>query len=77
MANYRIISTPEYPNGQVVPFTEEEETQRLTDIETAKVNQEAIKVEQDAKVANKTSGIAKLKAGEALNDAELSALFGD
>ena len=37
MANYRIISTPEYPNGQVVPFTEEEEAQRLTDIETAKV----------------------------------------
>jgi len=27
--------------------------------------------------ANKTSGKAKLKAGEALNDAELSALFGD
>ena len=77
MTNYRIISTPEYPNGQVVPFTEEEEAQRLTDIETAKVNQEAIKVEQDAKVANKASGKAKLKAGEALNDAELSALFGD
>ena len=26
---------------------------------------------------NKASGKAKLKAGEALNDAELSALFGD
>jgi len=27
--------------------------------------------------ANRASGKAKLKAGEALNDAELSALFGD
>jgi len=29
------------------------------------------------KETNKASGKAKLKAGEALNDAELSALFGD
>ncbi len=32
------------------------------------------KAEKDT---NKASGKAKLKAGEALNDAELSALFGD
>ena len=75
MANYRIISTPEYPNGQVVPFTEEEETQRLTDIETAKVNQEAIKVEQDAKDVKKASGKQKLK-DLGLDDAEIKALTG-
>ena len=33
--------------------------------------------EQTALKANKASGKAKLKAGEALNDAEVSALFGD
>ena len=75
MANYRIISTPEYPNGQVVPFTEEEEAQRLTDIETAKVNQEAIKVEQDAKDVKKASGKQKLK-DLGLDDAEIKALTG-
>ena len=41
--------------------------QRQSDFDTAKTNKEA----------NTTSGKAKLKAGEALNDAELSALFGD
>ena len=75
MANYRIISTPEYPNGQVVPFTEAEEAQRLTDIETAKVNQEATKVEQDAKDAKQASGKQKLK-DLGLDDAEIKALTG-
>ena len=36
-----------------------------------------IKDEETSEVNNKASGKAKLKAGEALNDAELSALFGD
>ena len=36
-----------------------------------------IKDEETAIANNKASGKAKLKAGEALNDAELSALFGD
>ena len=38
--------------------------QELKDADTARVN-------------NKTSGKAKLKSGEALTDAEISALFGD
>ena len=38
---------------------------------------QTIKDEDTSKVNNKASGKAKLKAGEALNDAELSALFGD
>ena len=42
-------------------------TQRQSDFDTAKTNKEN----------NKASGKTKLKAGEALNDAELSALFGD
>ena len=42
MANYRIISTPEYPNGQVVQFTEAEEAQRVADIAAAKIRQDAI-----------------------------------
>ena len=41
-------------------------TQRQSDFDTAKTNKEN----------NKASGKTKLKAGEALNDAELSALFG-
>ena len=36
-----------------------------------------IKDEEISHENNKASGKAKLKAGEALNDAELSALFGD
>ena len=51
--------------------TEQECTDGLatlqSDFDTAKTNLEN----------NKTSGKAKLKAGEALTDAEISALFGD
>ena len=51
--------------------TEQECTDGLaalqSSFDTAKTNKET----------NKASGKAKLKAGEALNDAELSALFGD
>jgi len=38
---------------------------------------QTIKDEEIAVINNKASGKTKLKAGEALNDAELSALFGD
>ena len=34
-------------------------------------------LEETTKTNNKTSGKAKLKSGEALTDAEISALFGD
>jgi len=53
-------------DGATMP-TEEEvnaKVEELKDAETAKTNA-------------KTSGKAKLKAGEALTDAEISALFGD
>ena len=64
-------------DGVVVQFTPEEETQRDAEEAQYVIDKQA---EVDAKTAleaNKASGKTKLKAGEALNDAELSALFGD
>ena len=64
-------------DGVAVQFTPEEETQRDTEEAQYVIDKQA---EVDAKTAleaNKASGKTKLKAGEALNDAELSALFGD
>ena len=53
-------------DGATMPSEEDvnAKIQELKDAETAKTNA-------------KTSGKAKLKAGEALTDAEISALFGD
>ena len=71
-------------NGEIIAFTAEEETARDQEEAQAVIDKKA---EQDADTAriaaattkenNKTSGKAKLKAGEALTDAEISALFGD
>ena len=64
-------------DGVVVQFTPEEETQRDAEEAQYVIDKQA---EVDAKTAleaNKASGKTKLKAGEALKDAELSALFGD
>ena len=61
----------------VVDFTAGEEEQLVNDKAQTVIDRQA---EADAKTAfeaNKASGKTKLKAGEALNDAELSALFGD
>ena len=63
-------------NGQVRDMTSAEETQLTED---RKIMAAAKKIRDDeraAKETNKTSGKAKLKAGEALTDAEISALFG-
>ena len=64
-------------NGVKRDMTSEEETQLTAD---RKILADAKKIrnnEKTAKTNNKTSGKAKLKAGEALTDAEISALFGD
>ena len=53
------------------------ELQAKPDPEDWKSNRQAIIDKQTAKENNRTSGKAKLKAGEALTDAEISALFGD
>ena len=71
MTRYKLI------NGTKVQLTNEEEIAR--DKEEEK-NKEAINLEiqkEEQRQTNKTSGKAKLKAGEALTDAEISALFGD
>ena len=64
-------------NNVLMDLTPEEETERIAREEQAVIDKQA---EADAKTAleaNRASGKAKLKTGEALNDAELSALFGD
>ena len=64
-------------DGVSVQLTAEEEAQRDADEAQAVIDKEAEVDAQTAFEANRASGKAKLKAGEALNDAELSALFGD
>ena len=71
MARYKNV------NGVRIKFTAEEEA-----IRDEEERQSVIKTQnkinaQTTLEENKISGKAKLKAGEALNDAELSALFGD
>ena len=64
-------------DGVVVQFTPEEETQRDAEEAQYVIDKQAEVHAKTALEANKASGKTKLKAGEALNDAELSALFGD
>ena len=64
-------------NGVQIQFTAEEETARDEEERQSVIR---VQAKADAKATietNQASGKAKLKAGEALNDAELSALFGD
>ena len=64
-------------DGVRVAFTAEEEAERDAEEAQWLIDQQAREDAKTALEANRTSGKAKLKAGEALNDAELSALFGD
>ena len=57
-------------------LTAAEETARDKEEENAAKAEKEIKDADTAKEANKTSGKAKLKTGEALTDAEVEALFG-
>ena len=57
-------------------LTAAEETARDKEEENAAKAEKEIKDAATAKEANKTSGKAKLKTGEALTDAEVEALFG-
>jgi|14BtaG_2_1085337.scaffolds.fasta_scaffold242489_2 hypothetical protein len=63
-------------NGELVDMTEQEIQIRNSDIEKNKVSAQEEKALYDAEQANRTSGKAKLKTGEALTDAEVEALFG-
>jgi len=60
-----------------VQFTPEEETQRDTEEAQYAIDKQAAIDANTALTNNKTSGKAKLKSGDALTDAEISALFGD
>ena len=64
-------------DGVLVDMTPAEVTARESEEEQAVINRQAIIDKQTAKENNRTSGKTKLKAGEALTDAEISALFGD
>ena len=63
-------------NGIKVAFTAEEEAARDAEEAQAAIDRQARKDAEDATKANKISGKEKLKAGEALTDAEVKALFG-
>ena len=66
-----------YLNNELVDLTEEEETKRQEEIKADKTAKDArVSFFSDLK-NNRTSGKAKLKSGDALTDAEISALFGD
>ena len=69
--NGNTIDGIEWLDGNPTNITNEEILAKQTEL---------VQEKEDDKTTldtNKTSGKAKLKAGEALNDAELSALFGD
>tara|TARA_R100001443_G_scaffold73451_1_gene81373 strand:+ start:786 stop:1004 length:219 start_codon:yes stop_codon:yes gene_type:complete len=71
MARHKLV------NGVKIDLTSEEETARDAEETQAAIDKQAIIDAATAKANNKTSGKAKLKAGEALTDAEITALFGD
>ena len=64
-------------NGVLMDMTPQEETEFAQTLVDGTAQKEAEVAAKTAADANIVSGKAKLKAGEALNDAELSALFGD
>ena len=69
--NGNTIDGIEWLDGNPTNITNEEILAKQTEL---------VQEKEDDKTTldtNKASGKAKLKAGEALNDAELSALFGD
>ena len=71
MARFKMI------NGVRVQLTAEEETIRDAEEAAWEIKKQNMIDEQTASDEKKASGKAKLKAGEALTNDELSALFGD
>ena len=66
-----------YLNNELVELTSDQETKRLEEVATDKTAKDARVAAKTTLENNKTSGKAKLKSGDALTDAEISALFGD
>tara|TARA_R110002020_G_scaffold409744_1_gene619466 strand:- start:469 stop:684 length:216 start_codon:yes stop_codon:yes gene_type:complete len=71
MARFKLV------DGNTVQLTAEEEAARDAEEAQAAIDKKAREDAKTASDTNRASGKAKLKAGETLNDAELSALFGD
>ena len=62
--------------SSLVDMTAEENTAREAEETADLIVQEERKTARENATANKTSGKAKLKSGDPLNDAEVEALFG-
>ncbi len=71
MTRHKII------NGEKINLTAEEEAARDAEEAQAVIDKQARIDAETATANNKASGKAKLKSGDALTDAEISALFGD
>ena len=70
MSRYKVVDNIR------IKLTAEEEVARDKEEENAAKAEKELKDADTAKANAKTSGKAKLKAGEALTDAEIVALFG-
>jgi len=64
-------------DGKVFDMTAEEIAERNADVEKSKIEREKENADFTNRENLKKSGKAKLKAGESLTDAEITALFGD
>jgi len=71
MPRYKLI------NGEQIQFTAEEEALRDAEEAQASIDKQNEEQKIQDSIAKKASGKAKLKSGDALTDAEISALFGD
>jgi|21_taG_2_1085346.scaffolds.fasta_scaffold41892_2 hypothetical protein len=71
MPRYKLI------NGEQIQFTAEEEALRDAEEAQASIDKQNEEQKIQDAIAKKASGKAKLKSGDALTDAEISALFGD
>ena len=71
MARHKLV------NGVKIDLISEEETARDAEEAQEAIDKQARIDAETTTATNRTSGKAKLKSGDALTDAEISALFGD
>ena len=71
MARHKLV------NGVKIDLISEEETARDAEEAQEAIDKQARIDAETTTETNRTSGYAKLKSGDALTDAEISALFGD
>ena len=73
MARQKLIYNNEFPNGKLIDFTPEEETQRDISEAESKVKIQEAKNKRDKKETDKANANAKLKA-LGLTDDEIEAI---